>query len=75
MICRVNNFSKTFSGVSLFKSDTWIDLKFSLSILTLYAVVCDPNKVRPFAFKCAAKWAGPVSFAITKLLPFIIDDN
>ena len=40
-------------------------------MLTLKAVVCLPNKVKPFASKCAAIWAGPVSFAITKELSLI----
>ena len=47
----------------------------SLSILTLYAVVCFPNKVKPLAPTCAAMWAGPVSFAITKELSFIIAND
>ena len=59
----------------MFKSSTCIALKFSLSILTLKAVVCLPNKVNPFAFKWAAIWAGPVSFAITKELSLIKEDN
>ena len=44
-------------------------------MLTLYAVVCDPNNVNPLTFKCAAICAGPVSFATTKELSFINDDN
>ena len=40
-------------------------------MLTLYAVVCFPNKVKPLAPTWAAIWAGPVSFAITKELSFI----
>ena len=47
----------------MFKSVTSIALKFSLSILTLLAVVCLPNKVNPFAPTWAAIWAAPVSFA------------
>ena len=65
------NFSKTFCAESFFKSLTWIALKFSLSILTLYAVVWEPNKAKPLAPKCAAMCAGPVSFATTKELSFI----
>ena len=37
-------------------------------MLTLYAVVCFPNKVKPLAPTWAAIWAGPVSLAITKVL-------
>ena len=44
-------------------------------MLTLKAVVCLPNKVNPNAFKWAAMWAGPVSFAITKELSLIKEDN
>ena len=40
-------------------------------MLTLCAVVCAPNKVIPFEFRCAAIWAGPVSLATTKALSFI----
>ena len=46
-------------------------LKFSLSMLTLWAVVWDPNKDIPLTFKWAAIWAGPVSLATTKILSFI----
>ena len=34
-------------------------------------MVCDPNKVKPFAPKCAAMCAGPVSFATTYVLSLI----
>ena len=71
----LDNLSKTFSALKLFKSVTCIALKFSLSILTLCAVVCLPNKVNPFAPTCAAICAGPVSFAITKELSFINEVN
>ena len=56
----------TLSAESLAKSETWIALKYSRSILTFWAVVCDPNKTKPFTFKCAAICAGPVSLEITK---------
>ena len=62
-------------ALNFVKSETWITLKFSLSILTKYPVVCFPNKVIPFAFKCAAMWAGPVSLAMTNELSLINDDN
>ena len=42
-------------------------------MLTLYAVVCEPNNVKPFAPKCAAICAGPVSFATTNELSLIND--
>ena len=64
----IDIFSKTFSALNLFKSSTWIALKFALSILTLKAVVCLPNRVRPFTPKWADMWAGPVSLATTKEL-------
>ena len=44
-------------------------------MLTLCADVCDPNNVIPLTFKCAAIWAGPVSFAITKELLLINEDS
>ena len=59
----------------MFKSSTCIALKFSLSILTLKAVVCLPNNVNPLTPKCAAMWAGPVSLAITNELPLIREDS
>ena len=40
-------------------------------MLTLKAVVCLPNKVRPFTPRWAEIWAGPVSFAITNELSLI----
>ena len=70
-----DSFSKTFSALNLFSSSTCTALKFSLSILTLKAVVCLPNKVNPLVFKWAAIWAGPVSFAITKELCLIKEVN
>ena len=62
-------------ALSFYKSDTCIALKLFLSILTLAAVVCCPNKVIPLVFKCAAMWAGPVSLAITKELSLTNEDN
>ena len=47
----------------------------SLSILTLKAVVCFPNRISPLAPKCAAMRAGPVSLAMTNELPLIKDDS
>ena len=44
-------------------------------MLTLWAVVCLPNKERPLEFKWALMWAGPVSLATTKILSFISDAN
>ena len=44
-------------------------------MITLYAVVWDPNKVKPTAPKCAAICAGPVSFATTKELSLINDES
>ena len=44
-------------------------------MLTFFAVVCSPNKVIPFEFKCAAICAGPVSLATTNELLFINDAN
>ena len=39
----------------------------------MYAVVCDPNNATPLTPRCEEICAGPVSFDITKLLPFIKD--
>ena len=66
-----NIFSNTLFAESFDRSLTWIALKFSLSMLTLCAVVCAPNKANPLTPKCADMWAGPVSLAITKELSLI----
>ena len=69
------NLSNTLFAERFDKSETSIGLKFSLSILTLWAEVWDPNRATPLHPEWAAIWAGPVSFAITNKLSFINDDN
>ena len=44
-------------------------------MLTFFAEVWLPNKASPLTFKCAARCAGPVSFAITNDACLIIFDN